>query len=178
MKKLFIILVIALTLNSCDKDNDNPPPTNPVDQLPPPTQIGANKVGCLLDGKVFLPDNAQNSKICFYQLVNGEYFFALGFNKRDTNYNLIAINIGTNSKQIFQGEEYQLVEYLPNNASAAYIYNLNENFTSLNYTGKLVITKLDFTKNIVSGTFWFDVKDSDGIIHQIREGRFDMQFTQ
>ncbi|MFC5981116.1 hypothetical protein [Flavobacterium salmonis] len=45
-------------------------------------------------------------------------------------------------------------------------------------TGELKITKLDFTNNIVSGTFWFDVKDDKGVLHQIREGRFDMQFTQ
>ena len=30
---------------------------------------------------------------------------------------------------------------------------------------------------IVSGTFWFDVLDTFGVVHQIREGRFDMQYT-
>nr|WP_315258204.1 hypothetical protein [uncultured Flavobacterium sp.] len=45
-------------------------------------------------------------------------------------------------------------------------------------TGELKIAKLDFTNNIVSGTFWYDVKDNNGVIHQIRDGRFDMQFTQ
>ena len=30
---------------------------------------------------------------------------------------------------------------------------------------------------IVSGTFWFDVIDFQGNLHQIREGRFDMQYT-
>ena len=63
--------------------------------------------------------------------------------------------------------------------------NLNDNngvyqvnYTNNLNTGELKITKLDFTNNIVSGTFWFDVKDNQNVIHQIRDGRFDMKFTQ
>ena len=63
--------------------------------------------------------------------------------------------------------------------------NLNDNngvyqvnYTSNLNTGELKITKLDFTNNIVSGTFWFDVKDNQNVVHQIRDGRFDMKFTQ
>ena len=174
MNNLITLLLFTLIFISCDKE-DNPQPTNPVDQLPPATQVGANKVGCLLDGVAFLPDNSQNSTNCFYQFTNGGYYFALSLNKRDLNNNLIGINIGTNSKQIFEGEQYQLLEYIPNNASAAYIFNLNQNFTTANYTGVLTITKL--TNQIVSGTFWFDVQDQNGVIHQIREGRFDMLYT-
>ncbi len=173
MRTIFLLLSTLFILVSCDKDNDKP--QNPVDQLPPATQVGANKVGCLLDGIAFLPGNEPNSTNCFYQFTNGGYYFALALNKRDMNNNLIGINIGTNSKQIFEGEQYQLLEYTPNNASATYIFNLNQNFTSANHTGQLTITKL--TNQIVSGTFWFDVIDNNGVIHQIREGRFDMQYT-
>ena len=42
---------------------------------------------------------------------------------------------------------------------------------------KITITKLDEVNHIVSGTFWFDVQDTNGVIHQIRDGRFDMQYT-
>ena len=63
--------------------------------------------------------------------------------------------------------------------------NLNDNngvyqvnYTNNLNTGELKITKLDFTNNIVSGTFWFDVKDNQNVVHQIRDGRFDMKFTQ
>lgn len=45
-------------------------------------------------------------------------------------------------------------------------------------TGQLTITKLDPEKAIISGTFWFDaVRLSDGEKVQIREGRFDMEYT-
>jgi len=44
--------------------------------------------------------------------------------------------------------------------------------------GELHITKLDFEKRIVSGTFWFDLKDpKTGERIEIREGRFDTLFT-
>lgn len=171
-----LILLTAFTLSCCNNDDDKP--IAEIDKLPPATKTGANTVGCLLDGKAFLPENAPNSINCFYQLVSGEYYFALAFNNRDSNNNIIGINIGTNSKQIFQGGEYQLLEYVPNNASATYIFNLTESFTSATNTGVLKITKLDQVNQIVSGTFSFDIQDTNGIIHQIREGRFDMQFTQ
>ena len=46
-------------------------------------------------------------------------------------------------------------------------------------TGNLTITKLDQTNQIVSGTFWFDVEHPiSGEIVEVREGRFDMQYTQ
>lgn len=41
--------------------------------------------------------------------------------------------------------------------------------------GELKISKL--TSTIVSGTFWYDIIDYQGNLHQIREGRFDMQYT-
>ncbi|MGG8497884.1 DUF6252 family protein [Tenacibaculum sp. TC6] len=49
---------------------------------------------------------------------------------------------------------------------------------SNNITGEITINKLDETKSIISGTFWFDaVRLSDGKIIKIRSGRFDMQYT-
>jgi len=176
MKKTFLLLLTTFILSCCNKDDDQP--KTELEKLPPATQTGANKVGCLIDGKAFLPENAPNSTNCFYQLVSGEYYFALAFNNRDSDNNIIGINVGTNSKQIFQGVEYQLLEYVPNNASAAYIFNLTESFTSSTNSGQLKITKLDLVNQIVSGTFSFDIEDTNGVIHQIREGRFDMQFTQ
>ena len=34
------------------------------------------------------------------------------------------------------------------------------------------------SKQVVSGTFFFDIIDQNGDLRQIRDGRFDMQFTQ
>jgi hypothetical protein len=178
MKNLFLLLIATLTLSSCDKDNDNPPPTNPVDQLPPPTQTGANTFGCLLDGQVFLPGNGTNPLDCVYQFVDGGYYFSLQANKRDSNNIPLRLGCGTQKFQIFEGQSYQLKEKVDGNAYGKYSYAANFTYTSQLQTGELKISKLDFTNNIVSGTFWYDVIDYQGITHQIREGRFDMQFTQ
>ena len=175
MKRTILLLLIITTLSCCNKDDDTP--IIPIQQLPPATQTGANTVGCLLDGKAFLPGNFNNSTNCFYQFVNGEYYFALALSKRDVDNNIIGIDVGTNAKQIFQNETYELIEFAPNNASAAYIYGTFENSTNNIHKGELTITKLDEINNIVSGTFWFDVQDTFGVTHQIREGRFDMQYT-
>ena len=52
-------------------------------------------------------------------------------------------------------------------------------FTNQEYTGKLIITKLDFENQIVSGIFWFDLENPfTGERVEIREGRFDTLFTQ
>ena len=175
MKNLLIILLTIFIFNSCSRDNDKPIPE--IDKLPPATQIGANTVGCLLDGKAFLPGNQPNSTNCFYQFVDGGYYFALALRKRDSQNILIGIDIGTNAKQIFENETYGLLEYAPNNASAAYIFGTFENFTNNIYIGELKISKLDQVNYIVSGTFWFDVQDTYGVFHHITDGRFDFQYT-
>jgi len=175
LKRILLLLITTFALSSCDKDNDKP--QNPLDKLPPATQTGANTFGCLLDGNVFKPSNAPNSINCFYQLVSGEYYFLVSV-QRTINYNLVSIVLKTDKKQIFQGGIYQLYENIDGNASGNYLFNLDISSTTLTNTGELKITKLDLVNQIVSGTFSFDIEDTNGVIHQIREGRFDMQFTQ
>lgn len=180
MKKivLFLALLPAIGgLGGCSNDNETPPP-NPVDLLPPATQTGENTFGCLLDGEVFLPGSGINPLDCVYQFVDGGYYFALQANKRDDNYSLIGISIGTIHLEIQENVTYELTTKTEGNAVGGYFFKYNWKYTDEYYVGELTITKLDFNNHIVSGTFWFDIKDSQGKIHHIREGRFDMQFTQ
>lgn len=177
MKKSLILLLTTFTFSCCNKD-DNPTPANPISQLPPATQTGANTFGCLLDGQVFIPGGGTNPLDCVYQFVNGGYYFALQGNKRDSDNNLLRISIGTINLQIAQNNIYQLKEQQDGNSVGRFSVNGLPSYTSSNYTGELKITKLDTQNQIVSGTFWFDVKDQNNVIHQIRDGRFDMQYTQ
>ena len=105
------------------------------------------------------------------------YYFALQANKRDELNNRISIAIGTINLQLQQGFTYNLFENSEGNATGLYSYATNHNYTSTTNFGELTITKLDEVNHIVSGTFWFDVQDTNGVIHQIRDGRFDMQYT-
>ena len=56
MKKIFLLLITSFALWSCDNKDDNP--SNPIDQLPPETQTGANTFGFLVNGK---PVNIKNT---------------------------------------------------------------------------------------------------------------------
>jgi hypothetical protein len=87
--KYLLLLFLALTLNSCDNDDDSP--RDPISQLPPATQTGANTFGALLDGEPFIPSDGINPLDCVYQLVNGEYYFALQGNKRDEEFNRLSL---------------------------------------------------------------------------------------
>jgi hypothetical protein len=176
MKKLLLLFTISLTLNCCNNDDDNNA-QNPIDQLPPATQTGENTFGCLLDGEPFLPSGGVNPLDCVYQLINGEYYFNLQGNKEDENFNLIRLSLSANARELQEGETYQLIENEVGNIFARYSFNSNATFTSQNYSGTLIINKLDLNNQIVSGTFSFDIIDFEGNLRQIREGRFDMQFT-
>tara|TARA_R110001583_G_scaffold185065_1_gene344966 strand:- start:405 stop:767 length:363 start_codon:yes stop_codon:yes gene_type:complete len=74
MKHLLLLFTALIILNGCSNDDDNA-------SLPPETQTGANTVGCLVNGKVFLPhaEGLNPSVNCFYQFVDGEFFFTLRF---------------------------------------------------------------------------------------------------
>lgn len=178
LPKFILLIFLATTISCCNKDDDNPP-VEPVDQLPPATQTGARTFGCLLDGEVFLPGtNTPNPLDCVYQYVNGSYYFTLQSNRRINGSDLQAMAILSNAFQIEEGFTYDLKENIPNSVAGYYSFNLDANYTSEIHTGELKITKLDYDNHIVSGTFWFDVKDSNGVVHEIRDGRFDVRFTE
>ena len=59
------------------------------------------------------------------------------------------------------------------NASGMYLFNLAVYKTYTIEIGELHISKRDSVNNIVSGLFWFDVRDASGIVHQVSNGRFD-----
>lgn len=173
MKNLLFILVLAFSLSCCDKDDDKP--KNPIDQLPPATQTGARTFGCLLDGVAFVPGNKNLAKDCVYQYVNGYYFSLQG--NMYINKELILLGLSTDNLKIEEGKTYILQNKIDGNASAKY-FDYDVNHTTLIEKGEMKITKLDFTKHIVSGTFFYDIKDSKGVLHKISNGRFDMPFTE
>ncbi|MGJ8551189.1 hypothetical protein [Winogradskyella wichelsiae] len=170
---LFTLLFIA-----CNNDDDNNSGQNPISQLPPATQTGANTFGCLLDGEPFLPGGGTNPLDCVYQLINGERFFNVQGNAQDENFNLIGLSLSTNAKEIQEESTYILIENNPNNAFGGYFFNSGFVYTDSTNSGELHITHLDLINQTVSGTFFFDVVDQNGHLHEIRDGRFDMQFTQ
>jgi Family of unknown function (DUF6252) len=183
----FFLLIIFLSLLGCKKHKTS---GNPLDQLPPETQTGANTFGCLVDGKVFLPEGPSLSPIlqCAYQYLNTNYsqgyFFQLSAKEKgNKECELFSISLGTDSLEIFENKTYQLVNYNIGNAAAQYsnfyacgqFINYN---TSSTVNGELLIKKFDEINQIASGTFWFNAVDANGDTVKVTDGRFDMQFTK
>ena len=189
MKNICFLLVMIAGLMACDKD-DNQSSNDPIDQLPEATQTGANTVGCLVNGEAFLPKGGglAGNKNCFYQYVDGGYYFVMRFSDFSDG-NSSSLRLGTQNATIEEGEIYTLNArpfYSGNEdgRGGGYEFYTIEPFSEIYYsttsevTGEMTITKLDFENHIVSGTFWFDAVNEDGEVVEIREGRFDMNFTE
>ncbi len=77
--------------------------------MPPETQTGENTVGCLVNGKVFLPHRKgiYPAVAIFYEFVGGEFFFSLSFdNQRGAG--LKGVTIGTLRVSFQEGQPYIL----------------------------------------------------------------------
>lgn len=175
-----ILTFVVLTSSQCKKNE----PTNPIDQLPPETQTGANTFGCLIDGKVFIPKGDPFGgpiKKAAYQLLNGKYTLLIS-GKNSSSGIVKGVGIQGDSISIAIGM-YELFDYNSNGKlSGSYAEfagaNITDYYTNNINRGQLVIKKLDEANQIISGTFWFDAKNTNGQIVQIREGRFDMPYVR
>src|SRR5699024_6190193 len=107
MKKLLLLVILILCF-ACSKDDDN-------QSLPPATEYAAGTFACYVDGKPFI-DNSGGWFNCYYQFVEGEYYFAVG-GKAEVN-NLQSIILGTEAKTIEEGETLYLAENKPGGAWA------------------------------------------------------------
>ena len=62
MKKILLLLTLSILFACCNKEDTPTPTPNPVSQLPPATQTGANTFGCLLDGRRFKSDRLDRTR--------------------------------------------------------------------------------------------------------------------
>ena len=189
MKKIFLLFAAALLIIACNKDDEAPQPTpepTEIEKLPPATQTGANKVGCLLNGRAFLPSGTRPgggnpNPYCAYYHDN--FVLALSIVKSENNTSMLGsetIALYTSDVILKEGETY-LLKVSTSNHSAIYthynnIVNPDGYETNNENIGELHITKLDKENNIISGTFWFDAVNEQGKKVEIRDGRFDMVF--
>ena len=184
MKKAYILLTLIfpfLLQTACNNDDDITP-VNPIDQLPPATQIGANAGGCLVDGKAFLPDRKTTIPFRIFYLDGETFGLSISDEVNGVGHNLLVF---LENVQIEENIVYILNTEFDddlNNQNAEYIIastappSPNYYTTTPTVTGEIVFTNHDFDNAILSGTFWFDAVNSEGEIVKIREGRFDMEY--
>jgi hypothetical protein len=174
---VFSLLTLCFVLQSCNKDDDS---SN--DSLPPATQTGANTVGCLVNGEVFLPKNEGINPVVVvnYEFFNGEFFFGLTFKDQRGTIDEI-VSLGTGYITLEENITYILDKNTTDDGDyvgggGAYRPSNLDNgqyLTTSSVTGELTISRLDLSNSIISGTFWFDAINEQGEIVEIRDGRFD-----
>ena len=172
-----VLLLLLLTFfmhSSCNKDDNN---CQGIDCLPPATQTGAGTFGCLVNGVPYVDNRGFFN--CFYQLVDGEYYFGIGSTLDFGSIQQIAVL--SYEKEINTGIEIELDDRNNGNFFSEVSFNClcPNGVTGEQADGKIKFTKLDFDSNIVSAIFEFTITDpSTGKVYEITEGRFDTYFTQ
>jgi hypothetical protein len=101
------MLLSVLSVASCNNDDDN----NQI--LPPATQTGAGTFACTVNGQNFI-DTSGGFFNCFYQLVDGEYYF--GISAEDNDIEPFSINLGSFKREIAEFELITLKSYEEGNA--------------------------------------------------------------
>ena len=173
-----LFLFISLTANECKKHKDT---GNPVDQLPPATQTGANTLGFLLNGEPWTPKgwsgSTTNLSIYYDESYNGGTFNITTYrqlSQDDKQTFAIAMDSFQNPATFYLNKFSNLKVGFDNRIQSCTITPFD---TSIFRNGKLVITKLDKLNQIISGTFDFILFNRTcGDTIKITKGRFDMKF--
>lgn len=177
-RSVFPTFLIAVLFASCMIDFTTRP--NQTEGLPPKTETGANTIGCLLNGKVFLPRGAG----LLYGLNNncGTNLLSVGMNDtRSTEADYIYLSlyplldtaylISNYDSSSSNRMQFTVVNYGHPDIPAYNCYPVNS------YSGHLSISKRDTVNRILAGTFWFDAIDTtNNTVVQVRDGRFDLRY--
>ncbi len=168
MKTKLILFALSLQLFvACNKDDDKP--QNPIDQLPPATQTGANTFGCLINGEPFVVSNTSN-QTAIYQ--GGVLQIGGSIDNSDMDVNII-LRI---SESISINTIYSLTNITFN--QSLFINNGNGCYYDFANTisGSVTITNFDQTNFIIAGTFNFSTETNECENITITNGRFDLQY--
>lgn len=167
MKRIFLLLTLSLILSCCNNDDQS---TNPIDQLPPETQTGANTFGCLINGEPFIVSNTSNQSAIYQgNLLQMGATLEINSNNESIAFNLIdPLNI--NQAFSFDNNLYK-VGYSNITSNLTCIYEFQDT-----YQGFVTFTKIDTENFIISGTFEFSTVTDNCENINITNGRFDLQY--
>ncbi|RUT72803.1 hypothetical protein [Ancylomarina longa] len=170
----FLLLVfIMLTANCCEKDDDP--------QLPPVTQTGENTFGCLVNGEVWIPrPNLPYPKIQVVLglnvLTNDKYLDIIAYQGAASHLGFFFCE-----QELKEGKTINLQRTMETKDCVDAVYmskildqdNITFQIDSI-HTGEFLITRLDTIEKVISGTFSFDAINKNGVIVEVRDGRFDL----
>ncbi len=174
MKHLLPLLALAalLGLSQCKKHDPDP-----LEQLPPATQTGANTFGCLVNGKPWTPQgyNVSFNYSIYYDptyrkgtLNISTYRYEKGIKNADylTMYSDSLRTIGTYS---LTKDRHQEPLFTSGATGCEFLGG------AYYRRGTLTITRLDLQAGIISGTFDFTLYQPGCDTIRVTQGRFDKQ---
>jgi hypothetical protein len=184
MKKLLLVSLLALWLLGCGKDEPIPPPQPPPEdytKLPPETQEGKNTFGCMIYNQVWVPRVPIGSVTVVAKS-------ATLFEKTPEGGGIITCRLISKNPYIDDWFSFTFgPTYFKNSTNCTTIfaqYNRFNTWYKSNYRPSpnncVTITHIDTVKNIISGTFAFDLyRDSININDKIviTDGRFDLKYS-
>lgn len=178
MKRMYtlyclIVFFLGFLLCACKKD----------DPLPQSTQTGQNTLGCLIDGKPYIPDGGPPFSgikptiggfllIRYKPLGLGIYVNAYAKSKQRINLYLSDYSLGKHS--LNSNTVTKPAAIYPKDYGSYQDNEDNEYVTSSQYTGWINLTKADTTTGVVAGTFEFQAATKEGKVVNITQGRFDV----
>lgn len=179
----FSMLLVTITcFTTCKKDNGGPAAT-----LPEATQEGKNTFGMKVNGQVWTPyykcgpsANPCGALSVTYYNQPGilQFYFTLGTDKKtDNSFTTFEVNTMPRYTTISStGNKYDSLNVVYTD------YGSDSNGGHIDYTksyapkGNFTISKLDFTNQIIAGTFSCTLYNgNDSIV--ITDGRFDCKFS-
>ena len=184
---LLLVCLFGLLLPSCDDDNIYIPP-EPVEETPlekldrlvPITQTGANRFGCLINGKVW---RNQGGSV-LQSDINSHYFTdSIRFTVRASRYSSNDNWSETQYLSFFEDDLTQSLgeSYFPKRNSEAF----RGRWGSPNYEGKYYLIDTSFNEvlithvdeEVLSGSFQYLLHHEDtGEVLEVTNGRFDVSY--
>ena len=181
MKLLKMAWLLAIASSaifaSCKKDK-----TQDEEQLPPITQTGANTFGCLINGKVFVPQGFKQNKPNFSLIVdptfqNGNFGIATYNKKKQIRFDFGSNDIKSTGTYFLQDFSKSLIAQVSLDQTNCFFRPSSVCITQgpCFVKGELVITRYDLNNRIYSGTFDFKLYDPSTSCDTfyITQGRFD-----
>ena len=168
-----LLLAALLGLSQCKKNDPDP-----LSQLPPATQTGANTFGCLVNGQPWTPqgyNGFSNYQVDFDPTYRKGILIIHVYRYDNTITAFQSMIIGGDS--IRQAGKYEFNSYTysaefsdTGRSSGCQEYSSFQNATC---EGVLEVTRMDRSAGIVSGTFEFTVAKAGCDTIKVTQGRFD-----
>jgi hypothetical protein len=176
---ILLLAFIMLTANCCEKD-DEP------SQLPPITQTGEETFGCMINGELWLPHGSFPSPATWVKLSVESTKLPYRFWQIETGQGAASSTGFHITENIMKEGTIPLLDKSTENKdSVIYAWHYSKTLgvepgknlfeVESIESGELTITKLDTINRIISGTFYFDAYNPDGLKVEVREGRFDLK---